>query len=36
MKENSNIQQSKIDELAAKILPTISGAKMDEFIIKLR
>ena len=36
LKENSNIQQSKIDELSAKILPTISGAKMDEFIIKLR
>ena len=36
MRENMNIQQSKIDDLSAKILPTISSAKIDEFIIKLR
>ena len=36
MNENMNLQQSKIDTLSSKILPTISSAKIEEFIIKLR
>ena len=36
MKEKSNLMQKNIDSLAAKILPTVTLTKIDEFIIKLR
>ena len=36
MKEKSNLQQKNIDGLTARILPTVTITKIDEFILKLR
>ena len=36
MKEKYNLQQGKIDELSAKIFPTVSVNKIEEFIVRVR
>ena len=36
MREKTNLLQKSIDTLTAKILPTVTISKIDEFMSKLR